>query len=210
MSTLDALRAALGAEMSPARYAHILGVERAVADMAKLYCPEKEQMLRAAALLHDLTKEYTPAESEAVLAREGITLRPDERATPAVHHAITAPAEIARRYPAYATDELLSAVRWHTTGRADMTLSEALLYLADVIEEGRAYEACVALRKRFWGADIAAMDARARTEHLADVLLVSLCGVRESVMKKGGNVCLDTERAIACLTMKKPCFERKL
>ncbi len=203
MSTLDTLREELSTKMSPARYAHTLGVERAVWKMAKLYCPPKEQMLRAAALLHDLTKEYTPEMSEAVLKREGITLRPDERATPAVHHAITAPAEIARCYPDYATDELLSAVRWHTTGREGMTLPEALLYLADVIEEGRAYEACVALRERFFGVDIAAMDEKARTAHLIDVLLASLCGVRESVIKKGGTVCLDTERAIAYLTMKK-------
>ena len=203
MSTLDVLREALRGEMSPARYAHTLGVERAVAKMAKLYCPEKEQMLRAAALLHDLTKEYTPEMQEEVLLREGIVLRPDEMATAAVHHAITAPAEIQRRYPAYATPLLLSAVRWHTTGREGMTLPEALLYLADVIEEGRTYEACVALRERFFGVNIAEMDEEARMEHLVHVLLISLCGVRESVIKKGGIVCLDTERAITYLTMKK-------
>ena len=203
MSTLDVLREALRGEMSLARYAHTLGVEAAVAKMAKLYCPEKEMMLRAAALLHDLTKEYTPDMQEAVLLREGIVLRPDEAATVAVHHAITAPAEIKRRYPDYANEALLSAVRWHTTLREGMTLSEALLYLADVIEEGRTYEACVALRERFFGADLAAMDETARQEHLVRVLLESLCGVRESVIKKGGTVCLDTERAIAYLTMKK-------
>ena len=203
MSALDALRECLRKEMSPARYAHTLGVERAVCEMAKWYCPEREPMLRAAALLHDLTKEYTRDMSEAVLSREGITLRPDERATPAVHHAITAPFEIARRYPEYATNDLLSAVRWHTTGREGMTLSEALLYLADVIEEGREYPACVALREQFFGADLARMNEQERMEHLVCVLLASLTGVRESVAKKGGTVCLDTERAITYLTMKK-------
>lgn len=203
MSTLDALREQIAKVLSPSRMAHTLGVERAVARMARLYCPKEEQMLRAAALLHDVTKEYSEAQSAAVLAREGVTLRPDEQATPAVHHAITAPFEIARLYPAYASDALLSAVRWHTTGHADMTLAEALLYLADVIEEGREYAACVALRERFWRADIDAMDKEARMAHLVDVLLASLCGVRESVAKKGGTVCLDTERAIASLTMKK-------
>ncbi len=203
MNGLDALRERVKGEMSPARFAHTLGVEREVARMARIYAPSKEQMLRAAALLHDVTKEYTAEQCAAVLAREGITLRPDEAATPAIHHAITAPFEIARRYAAFATDELLRAVRWHTTGHADMTLAEALLYLADVIEEGRAYPACVALRAQFWDADPASMDKATRDAHLVHVMLTSLAGVRDSILARGGAVCADTEAAIASLNLTK-------
>lgn len=203
MTELDALRERVRGEMSPARYAHTLGVERAVARMARLYCPDKEQMLRAAALLHDITKEQTKEQCAALLAEEGIALRPDEAATPAIYHAITAPIEIRRHYAAFASEELLSAVRWHTTGHADMTLTEALLYLADVIEEGRAYPACVALREQFFGAAPEQMERGERIAHLVRVLQASLVGVRDSILARGGVVCADTEAAIASLNLTK-------
>ena len=203
MSALDALRERVKGTLSPDRYAHTLGVEREITRMATLYCPDKEEMLRAAALLHDVTKEYTAEQTAEVLTREGIVLRPDEAATPAIHHAITAPYEIKRDYTPFATNELLSAVRWHTTGHADMTLCEALLYLADVIEEGRAYPACVALREQFWGAEPDKMEELARRVHLVHVLLTSLVGVRDSILARGGAVCADTEAAIASLNLTK-------
>ena len=56
---LCCLRERLRATMSQKRFAHTLGVEQTVAEMAAFYCPCKTGMLRAAALLHDCTKEYS-------------------------------------------------------------------------------------------------------------------------------------------------------
>ena len=200
---LSALRTLLQREQSATRFAHTLGVEECACRMAELLAPEKKQMLRAAALLHDLTKEYDAECTKAVLAREGIVLRADEQATPAVWHAITAPHEIVRRFPAFADPELLSAVRWHTTGHAGMTVTEAILYLADVIERGRAYPACVSLRERFWSDGFDAMSNEQRRAHLCEVTLASLEGVRESLLVKGQCVCEDTLAAIADLKLRK-------
>lgn len=200
---LDTLRERLRTELSAPRFAHTQGVEQTVAKMAALLCPEYTLLLRAAALLHDSTKEYDADETAAVLAREGIVLREDERANPAVLHAITAPSEIRRRYPAFADPVLLGAVRWHTTGHADMTLCEAILYLADVIEEGRAYPACIALRERFWQVPWQAMRDEARRAHLRDVTLAAMEGVRDTLVKKGAAVCADTLAAIAALSLRK-------
>ncbi len=201
--TLEGLRTAMQAVLSPARFAHTLGVERAAARMAALYCPAKESMLRAAALLHDCTKEYSRAETDAVLLREGILLRPDEAASPAILHAITAPPQIRRLYPLFATPELLSAVRWHTTGHEGMTLAEALLYLADVIEDGRDYPTCVALRERFWGVDLCRMSESERHAHLCRVMIAALESSCDSIRQKGGSVCLDTEAALSELKKNK-------
>lgn len=200
--TLCELRAEMERRLSASRFAHTLGVEREVARMAALYCPEKESMLRAAALLHDLTKEYNADETRRVLDAAGVRLRADEEASPATHHAITAPFEIARLFPDFATPELLFAVRRHTTGGVDMTREQAILYLADVIEEGRSYDACVALRAMFWGADPEGMDEQQRLSHLARVLLFSLEGVRDSIRARGGVVCADTLCAIESLKEK--------
>ena len=170
---LTALRTLMQGEQSAPRFAHTLGVEECACRMAELLAPEKKQLLRAAALLHDLTKEYDAKSTEAVLAREGIVLRADEQATPAVWHAITAPIEITRSYPAFATPALLSAVRWHTTGRAASSVTEQILYLADYIDDSRTFAACVELRDYFWGAKPQQMDPVARRLHLCRTLIRS-------------------------------------
>ncbi len=199
---LDRLREELRATMSENRFAHTLGVERTVAEMAALYCPERGGLLRAAALLHDCTKEYGEKQTKELLAKEGVKLRPDEKESPQIWHAITAPFEIARLYPELAEEELLACVRWHTTGHENMTVPEGLLYLADVIEPTRSYPACVALRKRFWDADPAAMTKEERAAHLCDVLRASMTGVRESLLAKNAPVCADTLDAIEYLKSK--------
>ncbi|MBO5842217.1 MAG: HD domain-containing protein, partial [Clostridia bacterium] len=53
------LRERVTADMSPKRARHTLAVEQMAARLYVLYCPEKEQMLRIAALLHDVTKEWS-------------------------------------------------------------------------------------------------------------------------------------------------------
>ena len=102
------------------------------------------------------------------------------------------PLIIPREYSAFADPELISAVRYHTTGRADMTLTEALLYLADYIEEGRKFEDCVALRRAFLDADPAAMSPALRRAHLRNVLLLSFDNTLSDLQASGGSVCLDT------------------
>lgn len=199
---ISALRERVRSEISEKRFAHTLGVEQTVAEMAALYCPQKVGMLRAAALLHDLTKEYDEKQSKEVLAREGVKLRPDEEQSPQIWHAITAELEIPHLYPDFADGELLLCVRRHTTGHKEMSVPEALLYLADVIEPTRKYAACAALRDRFWKASPAAMEKGARDAHLHDVLLASLEGTRDHLMAKGAPVCTDTLLAIAYLKSK--------
>jgi HD superfamily phosphohydrolase YqeK len=54
-----------------------------------------------------------------------------------------------------------------------MPLTERLLYLADYIDESRTFEACVILRRYFWGADPASMNAEQRLALLRDTLILS-------------------------------------
>lgn len=189
-NALQELRAAVAREIGEYRMAHTLGVERAAAELAALYCPEKANLLRAAALLHDVTKELTDAEQLNIFAANGITLRPDEAASPKVWHGMTAALLIPARYPDFADAELILAVRWHTTGHAGFTLTEAIVYLADLIEEGRRFPDCVAAREYFWGADPARMTPAARRSHLRNTVLLSL----ENTLSRlqGDAVCLDT------------------
>ena len=184
------LRQSVAEQLSDYRMEHTLGVERMAARLASLYCPEQESLLRAAALLHDVTKEQSNEEQRAIFAAHGITLRPDEQVSPQVWHGMTAALVIPQRYPTLADPELISAVRWHTTGRAGMTLTEALLFLADYIEEGRRFASCIALRKAFFDAVPERMDAADRRRHLHRILLQYF--ENSKLREQGSTVCLDS------------------
>lgn len=199
---LSRLRVQVEGMLSPYRFAHTKGVEDMIARLAALYLPEREGMLRAAALLHDITKELPHEKQEEILAAHGISLRPDEAASPKILHGITASLLIPAAFPDLAHGELLSAVRWHTTGHADMTVFEALLYLADYIEEGRRFDDCVHLRKAFFDAAPESMDKTARERHLWSVMLAALSLTVSGLERKGAPICLDTLAAKEDITKK--------
>lgn len=182
--------------LSPGRFAHTLGVERMTARLCGLYCPQKSGELSAAALLHDITKEQSDAWHLETFALHGVVLRPDEAASPKIWHGISAALILPERYPRFALPEIVSAVRWHTTGHAGMTLYESILYLADCIEESRTYPACVALRNRFFDAGPEKMDLPARKAHLAVVLREALAGTLAALAAKGAPISADSRAAL--------------
>ena len=49
-----------------------------------------------------------------------------------------------------ADDEIYNAILWHTTGKANMTLLEKVIYLADYIEPSRDFDGVEDLRKVVW------------------------------------------------------------
>lgn len=192
VAALDTLRALVGEKMSEYRFAHTRGVEQTVGELCALYLPEAAPQLRAAALLHDITKEWPREQAAAYIEAHGIALRPDEAASPKIWHGITAPLVIADEFSAFATPTVLSAVRWHTTGRSGMTLTEALLYLADYIEPTRTFADCVALRQAFFEAEPEKMDMAARLRHLWRVLLLSFDDTLAALAAEGAPTCADT------------------
>lgn len=159
---LAALRGAVSERLSEKRMRHVLGVEQTAAELGEIFCPEAVPELRAAALLHDFTKEL-PAERQLQMYRDCAIISPalfQNSDFPApdtlaaiprpLWHGITAAARIPAEFPRFAESRIVSAVRWHTTGRADMTLFELLICLSDFIEPGRQYERCQALRRRLY------------------------------------------------------------
>ena len=58
-----------------------------------------------------------------------------------------APAPWPRKELFGAPDEICEAIRWHTTGKPEMSLLEQIVYLADVTEETRDFPGVEDLRK---------------------------------------------------------------
>jgi predicted HD superfamily hydrolase involved in NAD metabolism len=101
---------------------------------------------RCAALLHDITKEM-PNQLQ-LLHDYGILPAEWLKTVPSVHHAITG-AALAKELGC--KEEIISAIRWHTTGRAEMTGLEAIIYLADKTEPFRPlYSMLAEIRKMMY------------------------------------------------------------
>lgn len=192
---LDALRADVARGMSEKRFRHTAEVENMVARLAAMYVPQKVLTLRAAALLHDITKEYAAADQLRLCALYGLTVTEDDRGAPKTFHARTAAAEIPHRYPDFANEEIVRCVRYHTTGRRGMTLEEKLVYLADYIDLSRTFPDCVALRKAFFEASPEAMTEEQRLHHLDDVLILSFDMTIRALLEDGAPISPDTFEA---------------
>ena len=171
-NALAALRTAIGGWMSGRRLSHTLGVEKEIVALGELYLPQNIPELRAAALLHDLTKERSTVEQLSLCEHYHITLTAADRLSPKILHAKTAPPVICEQFPAFATPAVLDAIEKHTTGAREMSVFAKLLYLADYIEETRTFPDCVALRHAFWDG-ITTLSVGDRMLHLNRVLIRS-------------------------------------
>ena len=192
---LAALRESVIARMSPKRFTQTAAVEDMVTRLATLYCPQEIPALRAAALLHDVTKEYDTDTHAAILEEAGQPVKPAERLAHKTLHARTAALLIPNDHPAFNCETVVNAVRWHTTGREGMTLTEQLLYLADYIDESRIFPDCVRLRDYFWSANPENMSEEDRLTHLRRTLIMSFDMTMRALINECAVISPDTALA---------------
>lgn len=171
--------------------------------LGRLYLTEGYESLRAAALLHDITKEYSTEMQIKICAERGLAVEREDICAPKTFHARTAAALIPELYPEFAEDKIISAVRWHTTGRANMSIYEKLIYLADYIDMSRKFEDCVRLREYFFSAEPEKMGEAERVAHLNDTLILSFDMTVRGLMEEGGVISSDTLAARNYLIIEK-------
>ena len=90
-----------------------------------------------AGLLHDCAKYFNDEEIIKKCRKHGIEVSEAELRAPAVLHAKYG-AWLAKNRYGVSDPEILSAIRWHTTGKPDMTTLEKIIFIADYIEPNRA------------------------------------------------------------------------
>ena len=142
--TTDELRCVALSYLKPKRMAHVLGTEQEAVRLARRYGVDEEEA-RIAALLHDCTKKLSLEEQLALCEQYGVKLDEMQSWALKLQHAITG-AEVARDVFGV-SDAVYQAIRWHTTGKADMKLLEKVIYLADYIEPTRNFPGVEELRR---------------------------------------------------------------
>ena len=189
---LDSLREDISGKISAKRFFHTAEVEKMAVRLGELYAPELIPELRAAALLHDITKEYPTVLQLSICRDEGVELEADAIFAPKTLHARTAAALIPKLYPEFATETVISCVRWHTTGREGMTTAEKIIYLADYIDMSRTFADCVKLREYFNSKDVRTLTAEEKDEHLTRTLVTSFDMTVRGLLDEGLPISRDS------------------
>ncbi len=102
-------------------------------------CVADEEKAEVAGILHDICKEADLDEQLKIIEKAGMTITEFERNSKKFYHQISG-AAYAKVILGIEDEEILNAIRFHTTGRANMSLMDEIVYLADFISADRDYD----------------------------------------------------------------------
>lgn len=117
------------------RFAHTLGVEFTAAALAMKYQADVTDA-QISGLLHDCAKCLTDEKRVSICEKHRIPMTDIERRNPFLLHAKVGE-YLAREKYGITNPDILNAIRFHTTGRENMSLLERIVFVADYIEPGR-------------------------------------------------------------------------
>ncbi|MBD9010511.1 MAG: HD domain-containing protein [Clostridiales bacterium] len=133
--------------LSEKRFKHSLGVAEEAERLADKYGTDKKKAYLAG-LVHDVAKEIDTDSARNMLKdRFGIRVDPVTYNVPKLLHAPLG-ACLAQTEFGIFDAEILDAVKYHTTAKADMSLLTKIIYMADYIEPNRDFEGVEELRKQ--------------------------------------------------------------
>lgn len=160
------------------RYQHSIGCAECSVELAKKFGLD-ENRAYVAGLLHDCAKCFEKDKMLEIAAK--IDLEEKELSNYKVLHAPVS-AYVAKNELGINDEEILSAIRWHTLGKVDMSDFEKIVFLADKIEhKTRDLE----YRKVI-------LDVLDRPDGLNQALLICYKETIKSLVKRGLTICQDT------------------
>lgn len=127
------------------RYVHSVNVAETAKALARRYGADPQKAYTAG-LLHDAAKNLSISQAYEVCGRLEVRLDNIEMENTVLIHA-TLGAEYIKEQFGIDDSDIVNAVRYHTTGRANMSTLEKVVYLADMIEPDRTYDEVHLLRK---------------------------------------------------------------
>ena len=136
----------LKSRLNEKRYFHSLCVADEAKRLAEKYGADTEKAYLAG-LLHDITKNTD--ENEQLQIFKDFDIIPDRitKNSLKLWHAVSGAAYI-ENVLGIKDPDIISAVRYHTTARQDMSLLEKILYLADFTSFDRDYDDVAVMRKK--------------------------------------------------------------
>ena len=120
--------------LSEYRFTHSSGVAKKAVELAKIYGVQ-EETAKKVGIAHDIAKEMTDEEMIEYAKTNNIEIDEIETVKPSLLHGKIG-ADIAAKKFGF-TQDMVNAIKWHTTGRKNMSMLEKIIYVADKTEENR-------------------------------------------------------------------------
>ncbi len=184
------LRKEMEKVLEPKRYEHTLSVAYTAANLAAVHGVDIDKAL-IAGMLHDCAKCLSHKKQMSVCEKNHISMTEmeTEENSPLLH--AKTGSVLARQEYRITDEDILNAIRYHTTGRPGMSPLEKVIYIADYIEPGRSHA------KRT-GSDLymqSLTEARKLAYHdLDDAMRKILCDSLAYLTEKGGRIdCMTRE-----------------
>lgn len=141
---MEQLEAVVVSLLKPSRIAHVLGCRDTAVALARHWGADPVDAARAG-LLHDVTKALDGPLQLTLCRDYGKMLGDFSRKYPKTLHALTGSLVAQRIFGE--NPAVVSAIRSHTTGKAEMNLLETILYVADYMEPNRDFPGVEKLRE---------------------------------------------------------------
>lgn len=180
---MDVLEREVVALLKPNRVAHVLGCRDAAVELAERYGADVTDAARAG-LLHDITKAIDGPLQLTLCDEYGILLNKFSQENPKTLHALTGSLVAEQIFGE--NEAVVTAIRYHTTGRPDMGLLEKIIYIADYIEANRNFPGVEEMRK-------------AAFEDLDVAMLMGLESATAHVRRQGQELAAATTDAVKFL-----------
>lgn len=155
----DYYESLIKSRLSEYRFTHSMNVAKSAVELAEKYGADKEKAY-IAGVLHDIMKEENLDVQREFIEKNGEKMTFLELNSKSVYHQMSGSA-YAKLELNIDDEDILNAIRFHTTGRRGMTLLEKVIYTADFISAERNYP------------DVDVMRAKAKVS-LEDAMLYSL------------------------------------
>lgn len=180
---MDVLEREVVALLKENRVAHVLGCRDAAVALAERYGADVTDAARAG-LLHDITKAIDGPLQLTLCDEYGILLNKFSQENPKTLHALTGSLVAEQIFGE--NEAVVTAIRYHTTGRPDMSLLEKIIYMADYIEANRNFPGVEEMRK-------------AAFEDLDVAMLMGLESAMAHVRRQGQELAAATADAVKFL-----------
>lgn len=178
----------LKTRLTPQRLYHSICVAEKAKELAEIFGADAEKAYTAG-LVHDIMRYEPPEKMIELIESDGQSLTDSEKAITVTLHAVAGEVYL-RKVLGVTDEEILSAVRYHTTGKENMSLLEKIIYVADLTSADREYADVEEVRKT-------------ASQNLEKACLRGLSFTIEDNAKKCRAIHIDTVKAFNYLAERK-------
>lgn len=132
--------------LSPYRFNHSMCVAERAAELAEKYGIDTEKAY-VAGILHDIMKEKPLDAQKREIEADGTVMTPLEESNKNIYHQMSGAAFV-KNHLNIDDNDIIGGIRYHTTGRAEMSVFEMIIYLADFTSRDRNYPDVEEMRRQ--------------------------------------------------------------